>query len=143
MKFIHSMRYRMLYMLWAVLFAATAVLGLAFPAADGFAKAVLQLISVVFFLPPWLILFKAREEGSRHQRTLVRLFCVASLVLTTVLMCLNILSAKAGDEVGNVLHWILTVVSSPMVCSNFYVLPLFLWAALLMFSFSKAAKTRS
>lgn len=143
MKLIHSMRYRALYMLWAVLFAVTAVLGLLFPAAEGFTKVLLQIVSVAFFLPPFAILLKAREEGNRHPKTVVRLFCVASLVLTTVLLCLNILAAKADDAVGNALHQILTVVSAPMVCSNFYVLPLFLWAALLMFSFGKKAKTRS
>lgn len=138
MKLIHSMRYRMLYILWAVLFAATAVLGLVFPAAEGFGKVLLQILSIVFFLPPFVILLKARQQGSCHQKNVVRLLCVASLVLTTVLLCLNIASAKASDGMGDVLHWILTIVSAPMVCSNLYALPLFLWAALLMFSFGSA-----
>ncbi len=135
MKLIHSMRYRMLYILWAVLFVATAVLGLVFPAAEGFGKVLLMLLSVAFFLPPWFILIKARQQGNRHHKTVVRLLCVGSLVLTTVLLCLNILSAKASDGMGDMMHWILTIVSAPMVCSNFYALPLFLWAALLMFTF--------
>ncbi len=143
MNLTKSMRYRMLYILWAGLFLLTAVLGLIFPAAEGIGKAVLRIISILFFLPPWLILEKARKEGCRRQRNVVRMFCAASLILTTVMLCLNILSAKHSDALGNALHWILTVVSAPMVCSNFYVLPLFLWAALLMFSFGRMEKPRS
>ncbi len=125
--------YRLFYSLWAALFALTAVLGLLFPnVTDGAARLPLLAVSLAFFLPPWLILAKARKEGNRKHRILVRNLALTSLVLTVVLLCANILSAGRGELLGNVLNALLTVVSAPMVCSNYYLVPLFLWGTLLM-----------
>ena len=62
---------------------------------------------------------------------------VLAMVLTVVLLCLNLMSARWSEAVGVALNAALTVVSAPMVCSNFYVLPLFLWGTLLMGTFGK------
>ena len=123
-----------LYTLWAAMFALTAVLGFAFPTADGAAaRLALMLVSVLFFLPPWVIL----ARGGREHRLLVRYLSMASIALTVVLLCLNLMSARWSESVGIALNAALTVVSAPMVCSNFYVLPLFLWGTLLMGTFRK------
>ncbi len=137
MKFLKSVRYQTLYILWAVLFAASAVLGLLFPAAEGGAKAALMILSAVFFLPPWLILAKANHSGSAHHRRLIRLLAVLALVLATVMICVSILAANSSDGVNAALHVVMTIVTAPMICSNYYVLPLFLWATLLIGSFAK------
>ena len=114
-----KLSYKPLYTLWGVLFALTAVLGLLFPAAEGTAaRAALALVSALFFLPPALIL--------------------ASIGLTAALLCLNLMSARWSEAIGNGLHAALTVVSAPMVCSNFYVLPIFLWGTLLAAAFRKS-----
>ena len=137
MNLIKKMRFGALYTAWAMLFVLTAALGLCFPAAEGGLKALLLIVSVVFFLPPWAILRKARQTGNAHHRKLVGLLAALSLVLTTVLLCLNILSFTDAEGLGELLHIVLTIVSAPMVCSNFFAVPLFLWAALLMDSFRK------
>ena len=137
MNLIKKMRFGALYTAWAMLFALTAALGLCFPAAEGGLKALLLIVSMVFFLPPWAILRKARQTGNAHHRKLVGLLAALSLVLTTVLLCLNILSFTDAEGLGELLHIVLTIVSAPMVCSNFFAVPLFLWAALLMDSFRK------
>ena len=57
-----------------------------------------------------------------------------SLGLTLLALILNLLSALGSATLGNVLYGILIVVSSPMVCSGFWALSLFLWACLLLTS---------
>ena len=57
--------------------------------------------------------------------------------MTVALLLLNIRCAGLGEQIGLALNAALTVVSAPMVCSNFYVLPLFLWGALLTGTFVK------
>ena len=57
-----------------------------------------------------------------------------ALILTAVVLILNFLSATGGEFVGNVLHYLLVIVSSPMICSGYWALSLFLWACLLTLS---------
>ena len=130
--------YKPLYTLWGFLYALTAVLGLLFPEAQGTAARVaLAVIAAVFFLPPALILVRAKKAGDRLHIWLIRWLCLASIGLTAALLCLNLMSARWSDAVGVGLQAALTIVSAPMVCSNFYVLPIFLWGALLMAAFQK------
>ena len=136
MKQILSVRRKTLYILWTMLFAATAVLGLAFPAAEGLGKAALMLLSIAFFVPPALLVYQAKHGGEAEDVKVVRLLSAVSLVLTTVLLVLIIRSVPYGEAVGDTLHVILAIVSAPMVCSNYYALPLFGWACLLFSTFS-------
>ena len=130
--------WKTLYTIWAFLFALTAVLGFVFPAAETMgARLVLALIAVVFFLPPWLILAKARTEGRRFHRWLVGLLAASSIVLTAALLVLNLMSPRWSEAVGIALNAALVIISAPMVCSNFYVLPIFLWGMLLAAAFRR------
>ena len=137
MRRLHSVPYSLLYIAWGILFILTVVLGFSYPEASGGEKAVLVLISVLFFLPPWGILLKAKAEHNRRNRSVIRWLALASLAGTLILLILNLRSVGWSEAVGLGLHAALTVVSAPMICSNMYVLPLFLWACLLMGSFSK------
>lgn len=133
-----KLSYKTLYMIWSALFALTAVLGFVFPAVeDPTGRWALALTAAVFFLPPWLILIRARQEKARFHIMLIRWLCIASLVLTAVLLCVNLRSAGLGSALGMALNAALTVVSAPMVCSNFFVLPIFLWGCLLADTFRK------
>ena len=130
--------YKLLYILWAALFALTAGLGLAFPEAEeGAARWMLLAVSVVFFVPPWMILVRAKADGSKKHVRLIRWLSLASILLTAALLCANLMSAGLSDAMGYALHAALTVVSAPMVCSNLYVVPLFLWGTLLAGSIGK------
>ena len=134
-----KLSYKPLYTLWGVLFALTAVLGLLFPAVEGAgARVALAVLSALFFLPPALILALARRNGERFHIWMIRWLSLASIGLTAALLCLNLMSARWSEAIGNGLHAALTVVSAPMVCSNFYVLPIFLWGALLAAAFRKS-----
>ena len=133
-----KLSYKTLYIAWAVMFALTAVLGFLFPAAqNGWAKFGLGMIAVLFFLPPWAIVIKAKKENARFHSRLVGILAASSLAWTLALLVLNLLSVTWSESLGNALYAALVIVSSPMVCSNLYVLPLFLWGTLLTGAFSK------
>ena len=133
-----KLSYKMLYIAWAALFALTAVLGFVFPNAEGMgAKIALAGLAVVFFLPPWLILAKSRSEGRRFHVWLIGFLAAASIVLTVALLVLNLMSPRWSEAVGIALNAALVILSAPMVCSNFYVLPIFFWGVLLAAAFKK------
>lgn len=138
MKDLQKLPYKTLYQLWAGLFALTAALGLAFPGVQNAAgRFFLALISVVFFLPPWLILKRAKKEDNRHHLRLVRYLALASLSLTMILFCAGILSLPYGQWLGDLIHVLMTVLCAPLVCSNYYALPMVLWAMVFYGSFGK------
>lgn len=138
MQNLSKLKYTTLYRLWIALFVLTAILGLLFPGAESAAgRFFLAGISVVFFIPPWLILVKARGEGSAHHVRIVRYLSIASLLLTMLLLCAGILSVRWGERAGDVIHILMTVICAPLVCSNYYALPMFGWALLLTGSFGR------
>ena len=129
--------YPILYTLWASMFLLTAALGLLFPQETGLSRWVLTAVSVIFFVPPWMILSRARAQQEHSQIRLVRYLSLASVVLTALLLVLNLKSAGLGDAMGRALNAALAVVSAPMLCSQFFVLPIFLWGCLIADTFRK------
>ena len=132
-----KLSYMNLYIAWAAMFVLTVILGFAFPAAAGIGRWALAAVSAIFFVPPWMILHRAKGEKNSHHIRLIRWLCLASIGLTVVLLVMNLSSAGMGDAMGAALNAALTVVSAPMICSNFFVLPLFLWGPLLADTFTK------
>ena len=70
----------------------------------------------------------------------MRIISICSLSATLVLLVANFFSVLASEAVGNVLYAVLVVLSSPMVCSQYWVLSMFAWACLLMATFLKPKK---
>ena len=130
-----NLTYKTLYIAWAAMFVLTAALGFAFPSAMGALLAVLRLIAVLFFLPPAVILVRAKRAGERFHVLLLRWLALASIVLTAVLLVLNLLSTPWPLAIGNALYAALVVISAPMACANHYALSLFLWGTLLTGTF--------
>lgn len=126
------MKVKLTYALWAVLFVICAGLGFVRD-AEGFGKVLLTLSSLIFFLPGALLLY----WGQRKQ---VRIISICSLGLTLVLLLATFLSVIAPQPVKNVISALLVILSTPMLCSQFWVLSLFLWACLLMVTFLKPKK---
>ncbi len=138
MQYFAKLSYKALYLLWAGMFVLTAVLGFLFPNVTEPAQRLpLQLATGAFFIPPWAIMTKANEEGTDKHIKIVRNLSLSSIAATCVLLALNIYSAGMSEALGNALNAALTIVSAPLVCSNFYVMPLFLWGTLLMGAFSR------
>ena len=130
------MKKKGLFALWGVLHIVCAGLGF-IPEPAGALRILLTVLSVGFFVPPALLLLCAKKEQDAAPRLLVRNLSGLSLLLTLALLVGNFLAALGPDALGQVLYSILVIVSSPMVCSGYWALSLFLWACLLMASLQK------
>ena len=124
---------KLLFALWAVLFSLCAGLGF-IPEPEGLMAAVLTGISILSFLPPWILLYRAGKSGPAADILLIRNLSALSLGMTLAALIANFFTAFASETVGQILHYILIIVSSPMVCSGHWAMSLFLWACLLMVS---------
>lgn len=131
-----------LYILWGALFILCAALGF-IPEPQGFLKVLLVLVSVLFFVPGFWLLYRAFTSGNTEVAGYIRLISLVSLGGTLVFLVLNFLSAAATNAAGSFLYSLLVIVSSPMVCSQYWVLSLFLWAFLLIASFSLSKKRKN
>ena len=119
-----------LFPLWGILFVVCAALGFV-PQAEGIWSLLLTAVSLAFFLPPALLLYRAAKTGRKGTVRIVRDLAILSLVLTTVVLLSNFLSLHGSEFTGDFLYALLVIVSSPMICSGHWVLPLFCWACLL------------
>ena len=118
---------RTLFALWGCLFVLCAGLGF-LPEASWWMTA----LAVLFFVPPAVLLYRARKEKDDRTRLLIRNLAAMSLGLTVVLLVVTFLTALSSETLGTAIHCLLTVVSTPMLCSGHWALSLFLWACLLM-----------
>ena len=125
------MNKKKLYITWGVLYVVCTALGFIHE-PEGVLAGLLVTLSLLFFLPPAILLYRAipREQWSTVR--LIRNLSIASLALTLLMLVLNFLSLGTSDAVGYVMNGLLIIVSSPMVCGQAWVVSLFLWACLLM-----------
>ena len=127
------MKSQFLYALWGALFILCAGLGF-IPDPAGVLRVLLTGLSILFFLPPALLVWKGRREKDRMALSLVRNLSIASLSLSVLLIIANFLTVFRSELLGDILHGVLVVVSSPMICSGHWAMSLFFWACLLISS---------
>ena len=127
------MKQKFLFALWGGLFILCAGLGF-IPEPAGFGKGLMTALSVLFFAPGALLLNQAKQGKDRQLAATVRNLSAASLSLTLAALVANFLSLAVPGAVGDSLYAVLVIVSSPMVCSGYWLLSLFLWACLLVVS---------
>lgn len=126
------MNRKCLFALWGGLFILCAGLGF-IPEPSGAVQVLLTAVSLLFFVPPAVLIFR----GEGQDRRLVRSLSACSLGLSAVLLAVNFLTAFGSEVLGNVLHVVLVIVSAPMMACGSWALSLFLWACLLMGSLKK------
>ena len=127
------MNKKRLFTLWGALFAICG--GLGFVSQPGTAlKILMNLLSVGFFAVGGWILWQAKAQEDMATLMLVRALSAASLVTTLVMLVVNFLSVFSALWVGNLLHHMLAIVSSPMLCAPSWAMSLFLWACLMVVS---------
>lgn len=124
------MRKTILHIIWGATYILCACLGFIQQRPTG-VQGLLTAFSILFFLPPaLLLLFAAREHDKKEARLLFRLSAL-SLGLTLLGLVLTIATAAGSGAVVKLSNIYLTVVSAPMYCADSWVLPLFFWACLL------------
>ena len=137
------MKNSVLYALWGGLYILCAGLGF-IPEPAGAGSMVMTLLALAFFVPPAVLLYRGHRDGDRKPLCLIRNLSAVSLGMTFLVLILNFLSIAGSETMGNILYYLLILVSSPMVCSQQWFLSMFLWACLLMGSLSilKARKKK-
>lgn len=134
------MKKRILYIVWGLLYALCAGLGHISQPGDVQSIA-MTLISLLFFLPPAILLIDALQDDDAKTLLQLRLISIVSLVLTFILLVLNVGSMLSSEIWGTVLHEILIFVSVPMICSRHWVMSMFLWALLLFLTIRQKKKS--
>ena len=134
------MKEKGLYGIWAFLYSLCAILGF-IPNPAGFGKFMLVLLAVLFFIPGGLILRLGIQTEEKAILRRLRMVCICSLAVTAVLLVANIWCVLAPQIVGKILYALLVVLTSPMICAQYWVLSMFLWACLLIGTFRKNKKT--
>ena len=127
---------------WAGLFALCAWLGTV-QTTNVVARVALSVIAVLFFVPGALLLYNGLAEKKRGLVLAVRYISLASLVLTTFSFVLTITLVGKAAAAFIFSYYVLRLISSPLFCGRYvWWLILFLWAFLLIASFSKKPQTR-
>lgn len=117
--------------LWAGMFILCAVLGF-LEVTESAAKVLLMILSLLFFLPPFADIWFSWKRKDAAELRLVRNLCLMSLGGTMVLLVANVLSVLSTSvALGDALYYILVVVSTPMICGQYWAYSLLLWAILL------------
>ena len=117
-------------MVWAFLYGVCAALGF-IPNPTGALSGLMIVLSVAFFIPPAILVYRGVKQRDFFLLKKIRYTSLIWLALTTLALILNFLSVEASDAAGTVLYWLLILVSSPMICSQMWIVPIFLWGCLL------------
>ena len=116
--------------MWAGMFLLCALMGFV-PPQTGANKWLLLIFGVLFFLPPALLVYHSVRTHDEKQLRLVRNLSLISLSATLLLLVINLFSIFLSRAMGDMLHYLLTIVSTPMICCQYEIVSLFLWAVLL------------
>ena len=126
----------LLYIVWGCMAALCIGLG-TLEATELLLQIPLTVLAVMFFVPGGILLYDAITEHDRKEVLRIRWISIVSLSLTLVTMIAFILTAAVGAAAADILYDILILVSCPMICGQYWLVSLFLWACLLSGSFIK------
>ena len=133
------MKTKSLYILWGMLYVLCTLLGF-IPNPTGFLRGLMIACSLAFFIPGGILVYDALQQKNPKVLRWVRILSAGSLGLTLVVLVANFLGVLASGAIGTLLYVLLVLVSTPMVCSGYWVASLFLWACLLIATFLKTKK---
>lgn len=114
-----------LYIIWALAYLICGALGALLPGHWVGIPA-----SILFFLPPAILLYRAKISGDLKTIRNIRVLSLVWLGTTALLLILNILSVALSAMAGDILYYTMVILTSPMVCGQYWLLSIFLWACL-------------
>ena len=94
----------------------------------GMAKIPFLVVGVAAYTPPFYLLYLSKKDAKTIQ--IVQSISIASLVAFAVLFVLGVLSVNWSTEAGRILDILFKILCAPIVCGQFWVVGLFLWASL-------------
>lgn len=128
-----------LYWIWAGMYVLCAAMG--FLGEYAGAPAWLTAgTAVLFFFPPAWLLYRAVKRDRAEIFRRIRLLSLLSLGLTLAVILVNFFTFDASQSAGQVLYWLLILVSVPMVPMRVWAVSLFFWACLLMVCLDQTRK---
>lgn len=117
--------------IWAGMFLICCVLGF-IPNPGKGGEILMIILSVLFFVPGYADAYFSWKSRDHKELRLIRNLCILSLGGTLVVLVANLLSLLTSSlELGDMLYYLLVVVSTPMICGRYWVYSLLLWAILL------------
>lgn len=127
-----------LFAVWIGMYILCAVLGF-LPPQEGGNKWLLVIIALLFFLPPALLLWKLWKDRDEKLLKLMQRIALIAVIATVTALVVNLLSValiivmpeEQALIFGDVLYDILILVSTPMVCGQYWGIGLVGWVALL------------
>ena len=135
------MKKRILYIVWACLYVLCVGMG-TLENPEGVLKGAMVALAVLFFVPGAFLLWDAIDTGDRKTVRTVRWISIASLALTLVGLLSFVVVGMQGSERMTLVYDLLLLVSSPMICGQFWIMSLFLWGCLLFASFLKKSEKK-
>lgn len=122
-----------LYITWFILYGLCAALG-CIAAPTGLLYGLCIVSALLFFLPPAILLHRAKKISDRKAPKRILFISLTWLAVSLIMIIANILSVGATAQAGKTLHYLLVVLTAPMVCGQSWVLSIFLWACLMAVS---------
>ena len=119
-----------LWIIWAIAYVICTVCAF-FSASNDAASGLFLLLSLGFFVPPAVLIYKGVTKKWPKILRVIRNLSIISLASTLVMILLNFVSIQLSEAWGVALYWMLIVVSTPMICSQVWAVGLFGWAVLL------------
>ncbi len=135
------MKNKTLFLIWGGLFILCALLGF-IPAPEGLVKALLVLAAAIFFIPGWLLYYRGQKNRDLPLLRLLRGISLVSLCTTFLFLVLYFMTIGKNALGAALLYGFLIIFSAPMVCAQYWIGSLFLWACLLMACFSSIRKAK-
>lgn len=128
----------MLAAIWIGMFILCTVLGF-LPPQTGGNKWLLAILAILFFLPPALLVYLGWTQKDGKLLKILRRISVIVVSSTVTILVINLLSValilvmpeKAALMVGDILYYLLIIVSTPMICGQFWGIGLIGWVVLL------------
>ena len=99
------MNKKILYLIWLCLYILCAGLG-TITQRNIIGDIFLTALSLAFFIPGILLLYKGIRENDKKALRTVRILSLCSLILTLSLIVLNIVLVFAGEAVGQALNYL-------------------------------------
>ncbi len=135
------MKTKKIWLSWLYLYILCGVLGFV-PEPTGLAKVALITLAACFFVPGFVLIYRADVRDDLQTLQQVRLVSMIAVILSVVLILVNFASALLSRDWGIALNFFFVLFGTPMACGQYWGIALFGWLCLLYYSIYALGKNR-